>query len=165
MKQTVVDNHFRNNELSDVNTKQQIVDQLHVFNDDLRKNSDERNFAQMREGAFIELFYGSEIHSRVDNIVPALLKDVVPIGGSKACILLSSELHPDKFLKFKGHKAGVIVRLVAPIAIHTVKYDHIIKDLRNKEQLEAVPRIMHFYVSIIRYPLAYLNNVILSCRE
>lgn len=137
-------------------TKQKIVEQLKIFNKDLMGNVNayDKNFAQIKEGAFVETLFGKEIDPLMDGskdrfvkILMMHLKLFLGLRSSLACNLLSSELSPKKFVTFQGDQAGLIIRLVAPVAIHTVIYDHLITDHRTGQQTLSAPKTMHLYVN------------------
>lgn len=127
-------------------TKREIVDQLTKFNEDLQKNvyAYDKNFAQLKEGAVVETFYGKELTHSL-SVVQDLTK-LMGLHSSRACNLLRSDLDPDKYLQFKGNRAGVVIRLVAPIAIHTIQYDHWIPNYIDDRLVTATPKKMHFFV-------------------
>lgn len=139
-------------------TKKQILEQLKNFNEDLLRNvhSYDKNFAQIAEGASVETFYGQELHSLRHHegdggIFQTIISDLRALFGlsrSYACNLLSAELDPLKYVQFKGHRAGVVIRMVAPVAIHTVVYDHVLTDLRDSRLSRAAPRTMNVYVKL-----------------
>lgn len=117
-------------------------------------NAYDKNFAQLKEGAFVETLFGKEIDPLIDrpqnrfaNILMMHLKLFLGLRNSLACNLLSSELNPSKFVTFQGDQAGLIIRLVAPVAIHTVIYDHLITDHRTGRQMLSAPKTMHLYVN------------------
>lgn len=130
----------------DVDSKQQIVDQLRMFNEDLTNNvhAYDKDLAQIEEGAVVETLYGKEMtHS---SRVVRDFNRVIGLHSSCACNLLSSALDPDKYLQIQGDHAGVVIRLSAPVAIHTIQYDHWIADYRDDRSVTATPKKMNFYV-------------------
>lgn len=137
--------------LADVDTTHRIVQQLRQFNEDLHRNGDAydtKNYASKRQGASVQTFYGKEINQLTrDSNLNALL-GFIGFRSSRVCHLLNTKLYPYKYLQFKGHHAGIVIRMVGPIAIHTIKYDHVLADLRDDRLIMAAPRKMNIYVNI-----------------
>lgn len=129
-------------------------------------HSYDKNFAQIAEGASVETFYGQELHSLRHHegdggIFQTIISDLRALFGlsrSYACNLLSAELDPLKYVQFKGHRAGVVIRMVAPVAIHTVVYDHVLTDLRDSRLSRAAPRTMNVYVKLPPLILSRINT-------
>lgn len=143
----------------DVDSKQQIVDQLRMFNEDLTNNvhAYDKDFAQIEEGAVVETLYGKEMTHKWS--VVRDLNRLLELQSSCACNLLSFSLDPDKYLQFQGDHAGVVIRLSAPVAIHTIQYDHWIADYRDDRFVTATPKKMNFYVTDFNTKLLFVLNL------
>lgn len=106
-----------------------------------------RNFADHRQGAHVVTFYGIEMDRN-----SALVRNMRRFFGyvnSNACNLLRPVLDARHYLQFEGQRAGVLIRLAAPVAIYTIKYEHLIGNHHEPLEVTSSPKDIQFYVLAI----------------